>query len=146
ADLKPTIPVSTLANSPSALIQLNDLTTGQTDLFPNQPLTGNSWTPPSNLTLGHTYRIWAKAFAPPLANTTGWWGPGMDFTINTSINPIDPATTLRPSLSWVSLAGVAKYEVWVQDAANAVNLTPGQIVSTNSWGASFDLISGHTYE
>jgi hypothetical protein len=146
--LRPTIPFTPISGANGALYELDDLTTGQADLFPKEALTGNSWSPKSNLTLFHSYRLWGKVSGPSQASFNsgaGWWGPGVDFTINTSIAPLPTAQTLRPTLTWDTLAAVTNYEVWVIDNAGGGNLTPGLLVNTNSWTPSFDLISGDNY-
>lgn len=84
-------------------------------------------------------------FAP--GNTVGFWGQPTDFSINTAISPIDTAMSLRPILNWSPVSGVANWEVWVSDTANAnVNLTSGLIVNTTFWTPNFDLSSGATYQ
>ncbi|MCI0737416.1 MAG: fibronectin type III domain-containing protein [Gemmataceae bacterium] len=144
SELIPSIPFTPVAGVTNSVFWLDDLTSGQKNLFPNGQLTGDKWSPPAQLTIGHTYRLWGQALYPS-NNGVGWWGPSIDFTINTSIYGIKPATTLRPTLSWTALPGVANYEVWVTLAGNPVNLTPGFVTANKSWTPTLDLISGHTY-
>jgi hypothetical protein len=149
ASLRPSIAFTPIAGAFGATYELDDLTSHQSNLFPGQALTGNTWSPPSNLILGHSYRLWGKVSGPTQASFNsgqGWWGAGVDFTINTSIAGLPgPAQTLRPTLWWDPLAGVANYEVYVTDNAGGASLTPGLIVNTNSWTPDSDLISGHSY-
>ena len=145
----PSLPFTPITDSHKAIIQLDNLTTGQTNLFPNQELTGQAWSPPSALTVGHSYRIWAKVFATQADFNAGvgTWGQGTDFTINTTISPLTgPATTLRPTLFWSKIPGVASYDVYLSDQANGVNLVPGFMTPNGSFTPNFDLISGHTYD
>lgn len=146
SELKPSIPFMSVAGVPGSVAWVDDLTTGQKNIFPDQPLTGNVWTPPSDLTIGHTYRIWGKSLN--LANDgNGWWGPNIDFTINTSIYAIPTAQTLRPTLSWTKLPGVSNYEVWVSLAGvSNLNLVPNFVTSSLSWTPTLDLISGKSYD
>jgi hypothetical protein len=144
-DVSPNLPVTLLNHSPKGVYWVNDLTTGDSNIFPDQQVIGNEWQPASNLTIGHKYRIWAEAFSPD--GKTGWWGQPMDFSINTSIFAIAPATTLRPTLSWTSIKNVNNYDVWLEDEAKpGVNLTPGLTVNGVGWAPSFDLVSGHKYD
>jgi hypothetical protein len=148
-DASPMLAVTLLGHSSQQVVWVRDLTGGADNIFPGQVLNGSTWTPPSPLTVGHTYRIWLKDFAPG-SNTVGWWGPSTDITINTTISPVGTATTLRPTLTWdfVSNANSQGYDVWLEDqAAPGVNLAQGVSLpaATATWTPSFDLISGHTY-
>jgi hypothetical protein len=144
SELTPSIPFTSVGGVTQMTYRLDDLTTGQNNLFPNAALTGEKWSPSGPLTIGHTYRLSGRALHPS-NNGVGWSGPSITFTVNTSIYEIVPAKTLRPTLSWTALSGVASYEVRVSDVANGVNLTPGVISNNLSWTPDFDLISGHSY-
>ncbi|MBO0697330.1 MAG: hypothetical protein J2P46_02945 [Zavarzinella sp.] len=74
---RPTLTWSGFVAAPAYQVRLDDLTTGQNAIY--LATTGSlDWTPPQDLSPGHTYRYSARALN---SNGLGLWGPGQTFRI-----------------------------------------------------------------
>jgi small neutral amino acid transporter SnatA (MarC family) len=74
----PTFSWNPVAQADHYIIWINDLTTGQRQVFFDQNVTSTSWAPPTNLTQGDTYIWWVQAVSAD--GNTSLWSSGMTFT------------------------------------------------------------------
>lgn len=116
-------------------VYVTDLTVGGAV---DQTVTGTSWTPSTPLPSGHRFRWW-------LRGADGAWTDSLDFTVGLPglVGPSGPVTTAKPALTWTGVAGVAQYEIYVQD------LVSGQAIDENvsgtTWTPALPLAAGHSY-
>jgi hypothetical protein len=129
-------------------VWVDDVTARQSQVLRNSTLTGSSWTAPSNLTPGHSYRWWVGA----VSNSGGaiTWSSPQNFAIPglavpVPLSPAGVIATDRPTFTWTS-TGVARYDVWVD------NVTTGQAqvfrntsVTGTTWTPPTALSPGQTY-
>jgi hypothetical protein len=74
---RPTLTWTGFGAAPAYQVRVDDLTTGETGIY--AATTGSlDWTPPSDLTAGHTYGYFVRAMN---SNGLGLWGPGQTFRV-----------------------------------------------------------------
>lgn len=144
ANIRPTVTWSAVTGAAGYRVQINDVSGARANLFPNTTVAGTSWAPPADLVSGRTYRVYVKALN---AAGVAYWSAPVTFAVSrpTPTGPIGDVSGPRPSFAWSAIAGVATYQVQVND------LTTGKakvfVVSTanTSWMPPSDLVTGHRY-
>lgn len=92
------------------------------------------------------YNVWVRA-----GNNAGWgpWSAQYNFQINTRVSTNDPGRFLgthRPQLSWQSLPGAVRYDLWVNNkSANVSQFIRNSNITSTNFTPSSDLPIG-TYE
>ena len=76
-DQRPTFTWSGIGGAPTYQIRVDDLTTGRTNLYLTT-VSSLDWTPPTDLTVGHTYRWYVRAMN---TNGLGMWSPATVFRV-----------------------------------------------------------------
>ncbi len=113
-----------------------------TNVVVRQTITGTSWTSASDLGIGR-FRVWVRSVNA--AGVKSAWSQPTTFTVNTAVTV--PAQTLgqtvRPTMTWLPLAGAMSYEIWLTDSSRKVNpfIRKSGLTST-SWTPSSDLALG----
>jgi hypothetical protein len=80
--LRPTFTWAGLAGSTTYQVRVDNLTTGQTNVFLPTVSMDQAWTPGTDLTRGHTYRWWVRAMTPgPNGSWYGAWSLPKDFQV-----------------------------------------------------------------
>jgi len=113
-----------------------------TNPFVTATVATNHYTPASDFGIGK-FNVWVRA---KNATLTGRWSSQTNVVIDTQLQTHTLATqqtTHRPQLSWDSLPGAARYDLWVNDTANGVSQFLRQTdITATSWSPSFDLPLG----
>ena len=74
---RPSLALYGFSHGTSYEVRVDDVTTGRTRLFV-ATVGGLSWTPPSDLITGHTFRWYVRALN---ADGMGLWSPGVTFRV-----------------------------------------------------------------
>lgn len=140
--LRPTLSWSPVPGATTYAVYLDD-SAGNLNLFPNQRVTGTSWTAPADLVSGRTYSVWLRALN---ARGQGAWAGPVSVTVNTpTVSAPDTTSTRRPTISWTGIDGTAGFTVVIDDLTAGVNAVIRQTMAGTSWSPSRDLTAGHTY-
>jgi uncharacterized protein YkwD len=142
--LRPNVAWSAADQATGYQVRVDDLTTAKTNLFNFAATTGTSWSPPSDLVSGRSYRVWVRG---TIGATTGSWSDPRDFSvaITTRQGPSATVADIRPNFAWSSIDG-AHYVLRVDDVSmNLTNIFPNLTVSGTSWEPTTDMASGRTY-
>ncbi|HJZ94501.1 MAG TPA: hypothetical protein VKE40_26790 [Gemmataceae bacterium] len=145
AALRPTVSWNSVTGATGYEVRVDDLTVHLTNIFHNAPASGTSWAPPADLVSGRAYRVWVRA---TFNGNPGPWSDAKDFSVAkaTPSAPTGPVANLRPTLSWIAIAGATAYEVRVRDvSANRFNIFPAVRVTDTNWTPPSDLVSGRNY-
>jgi hypothetical protein len=123
--------------------------TGRRQALRDQNVGETSWTLPSYLSPGDSYRWWLRAVAAD--GVGGPWSTPLDFTTivllaPTPVGPTGPNSSSTPTFTWNSVANADHYRIWVD------NLTTGQsqVLSDQnvpgiSWTPATTLAAGDSY-
>lgn len=80
--LRPTFTWAGLAGSTVYQVRVDDLTTGQTNVFLPLVSRDQAWTPGTDLQRGHTYRWWVRSVVPgPAGVWYGYWSAPQTFQL-----------------------------------------------------------------
>jgi hypothetical protein len=142
--VRPVISWSAAADAIAYQINLRDETSGRV-LFLGTTTMGTTWSPPSDLISGHSYRITVRAL---LAHQNGVWSAKSQLTVATPVvtGPGADTPTLRPTFTWSHISGATEYEVRVNNLSTGKsNVVPGQRTTGSSWVSPVDLTSGDRY-
>lgn len=145
ASLRPDIGWTAVRGATGYQVRVDDLSTGQLNLFNNAGAPGTGWAPPSDLVSGRTYQVRVRAVQN---NTVGAWSDPRTFAVATPTptGPVNPAPGLRPTFTWTGVAG-ARYEVRVNDlSGGATNVFPNAVATGTIWQPPADLVSGRAYQ
>jgi hypothetical protein len=144
ASLRPNVSWTAADGATGYQVRIDDRSNSTTDLFNSAPASGTSWTPPTELISGHSYRVWVRATN---GEFVGPWSAFSDFSIAVAarVSPGGTVNDVRPTFTWSAIAG-ADYKLRIDDVTGArTNIFPNVAVGTASWNPTADLISGHTY-
>jgi hypothetical protein len=142
--LRPTVSWTAVDGATAYVVRLNDLTTGQINIFVGQRTAGTTWTPPADLVSGRVYSVRVRAVN---SLNQGAWGPATTFSIATPAltGPVGDVSGLRPSFSWTAIDGATDYLIAIDDLTTGrINLYR-QSTTSASWSLPADLVAGHTY-
>jgi len=143
----PTFTWTAVAGANHYDLWVNDLTNGQAMVLRNLNAAGTSWTADAALTPGHSY-IWYVASVSN--NGTHFWNAGQAFSVATlpaptPVGPSDASSDL-PTFTWNAVAGVTRYDVWVNDVTTGQAMVLRNANATGtSWSADVALSPGHSY-
>lgn len=116
---RPTITWTSETGADSYDVWIGNQSTG-VNPFHTATVTTNSWTPDFDFGIGR-FNVWIRATN---GNGSSEYSTQYDFRIAT---PVAPApldrwqTTWRPTISWASLPGADKYDIWVDDHLGGVS-------------------------
>ena len=120
---------------------LDNFSTGQSQVV-RTDVTGTSWTPSSDLTMG-TWRAWVRGIDAK-GNPAGW-SALTEFQVlpgPTPVAPLNPTFDRRPTFIWNAVAGAVSYEVYVRNQNTGVLTFNGVPTSSTSWVPPADIDSG----
>jgi Cysteine-rich secretory protein family len=143
ATLRPTLSWNRIAGA-TYEVRVNDLATGQTNLFPNAETTDTSWTVPGDLVSGRSYQWQVRAVN---VNGLGAWSLPSMVTIArpTATGPANGVGALRPAFTWTPVEGASGYFVQVNDVSAAKLGIFTARVNDAVWSPPTNLVSGRTY-
>jgi len=110
----------------------------------------NTWTPDAQTTGIGRFSFWVRYRRGNLASR---WSPRYSVQINTPVTPAAMSavqTTSTPTISWPSLPGAVRYEVWVDSGttskvysnqnitSNSITLPPLSMAAFKLWIRAFD--------
>src|SRR5262249_21677549 len=123
---------------------VNDLTTGQANLFPTAQVTGTSWTPPADLVSGRTYQVQVRALN---AGGLAVKSDPVTFTLArpTPNGPAGGVSAATPTFDWTAITGATSYRVRVDDLTTGVTNVRTATVNGLTWTPGADLKAGHRY-
>ncbi len=140
-DMTPDLSWSPITGAASYELWIENISTGASSLSP--VVTTTSFRPAEPLGIG-TFRIRVRGRLTD-GRYTAWSSP-VSLTIRTpatfeGVNPRQP--TSKPALSWNSLAGAVRYDLWIDNRSTQQS----QVVRTaeltsNAWVSDFDLPMG----
>jgi predicted phage tail protein len=131
-------------------IWVDDLTTGQTGVYQNNNVAGTSWSPPTLLRRGDTYRWWVRAVNSTSTSTSSW-SSALDFSVfplstPTPTGPGSTITSAAPAFTWTAVAGADHYDVWVNDLTTGESaVLRNRNLSGTTWTPTVSLSPGHRY-
>ena len=131
SSLRPVISWTASEGATSYEIWIRNQSTA-TNPFHTGTSTGTSYTPDVDLGIGK-FNLWVRAMGP--AGDSPWTAQ-LNFTINTAatLTAIDRwQSTSRPTISWNSLPGAVKYDIWINDHLAGINpyIRNGNITETS---------------
>lgn len=148
--LKPVFQWSSVTGADHYDLWVNNQTTGQSGVIRNQNVSTNTFTPTTDLVVGHTY-IWTVR-ALDSGNNPGDWAAHRTFEVvpaigvSTPNTPAGPVSSVRPMFQWSAATGAARYDLWVNNQTTGQSgVIRNQNVTTNSFTPTVDLIVGHSY-
>lgn len=139
-DMTPTIAWSAIPGAVSYDVWITNLSTNTA--LPTQTVTGTTHTPTSDLGIGR-FRVWVRS--ENAAGVKSRWSTPHTFVINTAVtlNPIVlRQNTPRPTISWQSLPGAVRYEIYVTSPTVSGFLHRDATITGTSWTPSSDLAIG----
>lgn len=144
--LKPTFTWNAVPGANYYDIWIDDLTAGRTQAVRNTYVTTNSWTPTSNLILGHQYQWRVEAYST--AGESSAWSAYSPFKlILAKPNPVLPFTPgVNPTYSWDAVENASWYDLWVYDATTNVSVRRNTKVLATSWTFGGALTAGKAYK
>ena len=141
--LRPAVSWTGIPGASAYEVRLDDMTTGQMNLFTGQRTTGTSWSPPRDLVSGRSYVVRIRAMN---SLNVGLWGPTATFSIAvpTLSGPAGTIGSANPVFAWSAINGASRYVIAIDD------LTAGRRLYTLSvpgisWQPPTALVNGHTY-
>lgn len=141
--VRPTVTWAPVSDAVGYQVWLTNVTTGKASVFPGATAVGASWTPPTDLTPGHSYRVKVR---PLFSDLDGSWGAAGDFAVGrpTLIGPRGPITTASPAFSWTAVDGATRYVLILTDLTTGQQKAVVRTTST-SWTPATPLANGHVY-
>ncbi len=139
-DMTPTITWSAIPGAVSYDVWITNLSTNS--ILPTQIVTGNSFTPSADLGIGR-FRVWVRS--QNAANVKSRWSAPHTFVINTAVtaNPIElRQITARPQISWKTLPGATRFEIWVSSSTVSGFLFKDDTLTGTTWRPTADLAVG----
>jgi hypothetical protein len=143
ASLRPTLSWTAVAGA-MYQIRVNDLTTGESNIFPDAATTDLHWTVPGDLVSGRTYQWQVRAVS---AGTFGAWSPSSTVTVARP-TPTGPATgvgAMRPAFTWTPVGESTAYVIRVNDGSAGVTGLYTARVTDPIWAPPANLVSGRNY-
>jgi len=143
ATLRPAISWAAISGASAYVVNLDDLTTGLTNVFPGQRTTNTSWVPPADLVCGRSYTVRVRAVN---SHNLGLWGPATTFSIAVPIlsGPSGTIGTTNPIFAWSTINGAARYVLVIDDLTAERRVDTTSIINT-SWQPPVSLVNGHAY-
>ncbi|MBL8811907.1 MAG: hypothetical protein JNM43_17210, partial [Planctomycetaceae bacterium] len=141
--LSPTFSWTPVAGATGYEISVTNVSTKQNDYF-RMTVNGTSYTPGMSFGIG-LYDVWVRAVMP---DGKCWaWSMPCRFQIETpvTIQTLDAVqATSRPEVRWASLAGAAKYDVWLANTSTGqTTFLRDMNVTATSWTPGVDLPIGN---
>jgi glucose/arabinose dehydrogenase len=106
-------------------------------------VTSASYTPPSDMEIGR-FNVWVRSRSP-FGHVSAWSQP-VNININTpvTLNPMPLAQeTARPTVSWATLPGAVKYDLWIDNRSTGQSQFVRETeLTTTSWTSPVDLPMG----
>jgi hypothetical protein len=140
--LRPTMSWTNARDAIGYQVRLIDVTAGWTSMWPGATSNGPSWSPPSDLISGHTYKFMVRAL---YAHFDGAWSNVATLKVATPtvVSDVTDVTTLRPTIRWSPVPGAVDYGVYISFGANIV--AAARTGGETFWTPPADLVSGRTF-
>lgn len=129
---------------------VNNLTTGELQVIRNQAITGTSYTDTDSLRSGNSY-VWAVR-AIDSNSLGGSFSDPVTFSVSSLIGvprleaPIGEVEGTTQTFRWSSVAGIAKYDLWVNDVTTGQSqVIRNKNITDTTLTDSTTLQVGHTY-
>ncbi|MBC7964977.1 MAG: Ig-like domain-containing protein [Fuerstia sp.] len=142
AEQRPVIRWESVKGATGIDVWINNLTTGQSAVV-NTTVVGDQFQPASGLGIGN-YRIWVRSVH--LSGFRSQWSLSSDFRVNTPVaiqSPVTQQNTARPSLTWNSLPGAVKYDLWINDSSTGQTEVVRKVnLTSTTWTSDTDMPLG----
>ena len=138
---RPTISWNALPGAVRYDLWIDNAATGQSQVIRETALTGTSWTPTANLTMG-TYRVWVRGFDAAGVGTS--WSVPQEFMVvpaPVAISPIDATFNRTPEFQWTAVTGAARYQILLRNPNTGTTVFQ-EFVTTNFFVAPARLSDG----
>jgi murein DD-endopeptidase MepM/ murein hydrolase activator NlpD len=136
---RPRLEWNGLAGASRYDLWVNNVSTGQNEIIRQSTLTGTSFIPASDLSLG-TYRFWVRGI--DVDGVAATWSQAADFTIVAPAQIQSPVSVMtlnpRPVFQWSVVPGAASYDLFIRNLDTGASITPRGISAT-SWTSSSDM-------
>lgn len=139
-----TLTWSTVVGALQYEVWINNLTTGSSAAIHNTSVSGTSLALNSASTA--SYRAWVRA--RDLNGSFYTWSSPFDFEIGRAsrvISPSGPGHSVRPVISWTTVAGATRYEVWITNLSTGLRQISETNLTSTSYIPTADLTSGVSY-
>jgi len=146
-DLKSTPSLRWLPVGGAALyeVQVNNLTTGVSDVVRNTAVEGTTLVL-ANLPAA-SYRAWVRG--RDLAGGGFYvWSSAFNFEVGGApriTSPTGNGQPLRPTITWTSVSGAARYEIWVANLTTGIREISDTNLLSNSYTPTTDLKQSNNY-
>ena len=139
-DMTPTITWPAIPGAVSYDVWITNASTNT--VLPTITVTSPSYTPTTDLGIGR-FRVWVRFQGP--AGLKSPWSTAFTFVVNTAVT-LDPIVrrqnTPRPQISWQSLPGATRYEIYVSSPTVSGFLHRDATITGTSWTPPSDLAIG----
>ncbi|MCA9061949.1 MAG: hypothetical protein KDA96_02790 [Planctomycetaceae bacterium] len=138
---RPTLNWSAVAGADDYEVWIGNQSTG-VNPYLTATVAGTSYTPDSDLGIGR-FNLWVRA-----RNTAGNgpWTVQYNFTVETRASVHDPGrylNTAQPALTWNSIPGAVKYDLWINDKVAGISqVIRDTNITGTTWTPSSDLPLG----
>ena len=125
-------------------VWINNLTTGTSAAIHNISVSGSSLALNSAATA--SYRAWVRA--RDLNGSFYVWSSPFDFEIGRASRVISPSGaghSVQPVISWTTVAGAARYEIWLTNLSTGLRQISETNLTSTSYIPTADLTSGVSY-
>lgn len=141
-DQRPVISWTPTTGAAGYEIWLNNLTTNA--FVVERSMTPDTWhSTTQDLGIGR-FAVWVRSF--DINGVMSAWSPRYTFRVNSPVKlqPLaSPQTNARPVISWDSIPGAVKYDVWINNlSTQEVRYVRQMDVTTNQWSPEADLEMG----
>ncbi len=138
---RPTVRWNPLPGAVNYDFWLDNASTQQSQVV-RTTITGTSWTPSAELSMG-VWRAWVRGIDAK-GNFAGW-SPLIEFQVlpgATPVSPLNPTFDRRPVFQWNTVTGAASYEVFVRNRNTGVLVSNGTPTAATTWTPASDLEIG----
>lgn len=121
---------------------IDNLSTSTSQFVRQTGLTSTTWTSLSDLPLGR-FRAWVRGI--DAKGVGAGWSAAVDFDVVPSPSALTPTSATfnrRPAFSWNSVAGAARYDVYVRNLSNGQLVYYPRDLTTTSWTPPTSLSDG----
>lgn len=140
-DSTPTFTWTTATNATRYELWVNNSTTGQSRVIYNSNITSTAYTPSTPLAEGR-HTVWVRAWN---GSVPGSWSRGYTFALTNGAvitGPTD-STDSTPTLTWTSVPGATRYELWVTGMTTGRRVIYEANLASNSYTPSTAMAAGN---